>query len=561
MLLREFFCGGRRYFIEKMRSNLTEATPGGPAALFTEGRYALAERLRQEIPLFRSMKLAHLIRMVQLASWKKLLTYRDKALVPVAACPIAAKECAQRNSFSAPGSEKAATAHAAIEQLLRALGRIVDPEPTGVFLAQLKDLVRWTTYERLDCMILGHTKLQDLLLSEPFNRYYRLYTPEGNEHCTYVQSKRYALPWGAVLHTRCSMLWDPEGCPMMESGAPDYALFGCWGMFPPLAGQGPTRSVGPGNREWTFSPQYTASACNAICLPAPENEGCPPPPPSISTPLCSPADSRVENEGQENEDEDNNLFQWIEADVSKLLDDESPRIGGNDGATVTLSALADDGDETSSTVVASLDFPSSFGERGGESQAAEPAGDNFLGTVWFPDVSLDRLKLPGVTEPTPAPEILPEGENTKEAKISPASSSAPNHKLDSFASRASVKSEAELPPYGCCYFQDKWASGEGTGRSFFYGTSFIALVLESGAVDHRGEPPPPLDPELTKGCGEEDMPVTPSTACDGSQSMPTPPRLPEVSLGLFHSLSNDDENEAELRLKKSTSDGSESSQN
>ncbi|PFH36008.1 hypothetical protein BESB_056590 [Besnoitia besnoiti] len=204
-----------RYFIEKMR-NSSNAEDGGSlkAPVFTEGRYALAERLRQEIPMFKDMKLAHLIRMVQLASWKKLLTYRDKALVPVAACPVAAKEFVQRNSLTTPGSPESMNTLATVDHLLCALGRIVDPEPTGIFLAQVKDLVRWTTYERLDCMVLGHTKLQDLLLSEPFNRYYRLYTPEGNEHCTYVQSTRYPLPWGAVLHTRSSTLWDRETCPM-----------------------------------------------------------------------------------------------------------------------------------------------------------------------------------------------------------------------------------------------------------------------------------------------------------------------------------------------------------
>ncbi|RQX72931.1 OST-HTH associated domain protein [Toxoplasma gondii CAST] len=239
------------YFIEKMRHQPQSEDCNGPETpFFSEGRYALAERLRQEVPMFKNMKLAHLIRMVQLASWKKLLTYRDKALVPVAACPVAAREFIQRNCLTAPGSQESATALATVAQLLRALGRIVDPAPTGIFLAQVKDLVRWTTYERLDCMVLGHTKLQDLLLSEPFIRYYRLYTPEGNEHCTYIQSKRYPLPRGAVLHTRSSMIWDREACPM-EPPLPQCfssQFPGPWDgmpslLFPPLCHQRNDTSV------------------------------------------------------------------------------------------------------------------------------------------------------------------------------------------------------------------------------------------------------------------------------------------------------------------------------
>ncbi|PHJ18505.1 ost-hth associated domain protein [Cystoisospora suis] len=552
-----------RYFIEKMRSNVTESTPGGSTALFIEGRYALAERLRQEIPMFRNMKLAHLIRMVQLASWKKLLTYRDKALVPVAACPVAAKECAQRNSFSAPGSENAATAHAAIEQLLRALSRIVDPEPTGVFLAQLKDLVRWTTYERLDCMILGHTKLQDLLLSEPFNRYYRLYTPEGNEHCTYVQSKRYALPWGGVLHTRCSMLWDPEGCPMMESGGPDCALFGCWGTPPSSSPDQDSPRVPEHNRDWKFSSQFRAGTFrSSVCLLRPDNtEGCPPPPSLSVPPLRASSDSTLEKENSD----DDNLFQWIEADVNRLLDDGSPEIEGNEVATSTLSAIADSGDEGSSTVVASLDFPSSLAEKSGDCQPAEPTPDNFLEAVWFPDVSLDKSKLTEVPVQLSATQggCLPFVQKfLMNSKASSASYTRAEKNLDSFLEN--MGGDAESLPDSCCYFRDRWAAGGGSGGSFFYGTSLIAVVLESGTIGHRGEPPPPLDPELTKVSGEEEMPLTPSTDCDGSQSMPTPPPLPEMSLGLFHSLSNDDENEGESKFgggKKSTSDESDSSQN
>ena len=175
--------------------------------------------MRDEVPAFKNTRLAHLIRMIQLASWNRVLTYRDKALIPVAACPAAAKEFIQRHCVD-PKGEKAAATAAAIAHLLKVMRRIVNPEPLGIFLAQLKDLVRWTTHERLDAGVYGHPKLQDLLLSDPFSRFYRLYTPEGNDHCTYVQSKQYLLPKGAVIHRKAAVTWRPRDCPMGGSDAP-----------------------------------------------------------------------------------------------------------------------------------------------------------------------------------------------------------------------------------------------------------------------------------------------------------------------------------------------------
>lgn len=202
-----------KYFIDKLRQgNLSPSC-------FTEGRYALAERMREEVPAFANTRLAHLIRMIQLASWNRVLTYRDKALIPVAACPAAAKEFIQRHCVD-PKGEKAAATAAAIAHLLKVMRRIVNPEPLGIFLAQLKDLVRWTTHERLDAGVYGHPKLQDLLLSDPFSRFYRLYTPEGNDHCTYVQSKQYLLPKGAVIHRKAAVMWRPRDCPMGGSDTP-----------------------------------------------------------------------------------------------------------------------------------------------------------------------------------------------------------------------------------------------------------------------------------------------------------------------------------------------------
>ncbi|KAL8429578.1 hypothetical protein ACSSS7_006508 [Eimeria intestinalis] len=202
-----------KYFIDKLRQGSLSPS------CFTEGRYALAERMREEVPAFSKTRLAHLIRMIQLASWNRVLTYRDKALIPVAACPAAAREFIQRHCTD-PKGEKAAATAAAVAHLLKVMRKIVNPEPLGIFLAQLKDLVRWTTHERLDAGVYGHPKLQDLLLSDPFSRFYRLYTPEGNDHCTYVQSKQYLLPKGAVLHRKASVAWRSRECPMGGSDTP-----------------------------------------------------------------------------------------------------------------------------------------------------------------------------------------------------------------------------------------------------------------------------------------------------------------------------------------------------
>ncbi|KAL8446996.1 hypothetical protein Emed_004680 [Eimeria media] len=202
-----------KYFIDKLRQGSLSPS------CFTEGRYALAERMREEVPAFSKTRLAHLIRMIQLASWNRVLTYRDKALIPVAACPAAAREFIQRHCTD-PKGEKAAATAAAVSHLLKVMRKIVNPEPLGIFLAQLKDLVRWTTHERLDAGVYGHPKLQDLLLSDPFSRFYRLYTPEGNDHCTYVQSKQYLLPKGAVLHRKASVAWRSRECPMGGSDTP-----------------------------------------------------------------------------------------------------------------------------------------------------------------------------------------------------------------------------------------------------------------------------------------------------------------------------------------------------
>lgn len=223
-----------RYFIDKLR----EGASG--LSCFSAGRYALAERLRQEVPFFRRCRLAHLIRMIQLASWRRVLTYREKALIPVAACPLAARDFLQRHFPDPSGARAAAHAHS-ISQLLKTLRKVVNSEPLGVFLAQLKDLVRASSHGRIDAGLLGHAKLQDLLLAEPFSRFYRLYTPSASEHCTFVQSKQYALPEGAILHTKAAASWGSLECPMeglgtdLNAWGPDDASVWNFKVLVPIA--------------------------------------------------------------------------------------------------------------------------------------------------------------------------------------------------------------------------------------------------------------------------------------------------------------------------------------
>ena len=71
--------------------------------------------MREEVEAFKNMRLAHLIQMIQLASWARLLTYKDKALIPLAACTATAKDFLQRR-FIDPKGSKAAAAAAATQQ-------------------------------------------------------------------------------------------------------------------------------------------------------------------------------------------------------------------------------------------------------------------------------------------------------------------------------------------------------------------------------------------------------------------------------------------------------------
>ncbi|CRH01057.1 conserved Plasmodium protein, unknown function [Plasmodium relictum] len=156
--------------------------------MFNGGRYAFAAKLKQEIKHFKSKRLGDIIHLVQLAIHKGIFVYSQRILLPVSACEKSADDLYPKvKNFNYEICET-------LGEVLRIISLLVDHKQNGLVLAQLKQQFILQFKKELNSLHFGYKKLQNLLLSEPFNKYYKLYIPNCNLHRTHIQHKKYKTP-------------------------------------------------------------------------------------------------------------------------------------------------------------------------------------------------------------------------------------------------------------------------------------------------------------------------------------------------------------------------------
>ncbi|SBS85536.1 conserved Plasmodium protein, unknown function [Plasmodium ovale curtisi] len=156
--------------------------------MFNGGRYAFAAKLKQEIKHFQSKRLGEIIHLVQLAIHKGVFVYSQRILLPVSACEKSADDLYPK--IKNYNYEICNT----LDEVMKIISLLVDHKPNGLVLAQLKQQFILQFKKELNSLHFGYKKLQNLLLSEPFNKYYKLYIPNCNLHRTHIQHKKYRTP-------------------------------------------------------------------------------------------------------------------------------------------------------------------------------------------------------------------------------------------------------------------------------------------------------------------------------------------------------------------------------
>eukprot|EP00371_Babesia_bovis_P002530 XP_001611177.1 hypothetical protein [Babesia bovis T2Bo] len=182
--------------------NDNEASEG--LVSFTGGRYAFAERLREEVHAFRSMRLGEVVHLVQLAIYTGVFVYAQRILLPVTACEKTAEEMF-------PRMKKARhPICSSLDEVRRIISLLVDNRKHGLVLAQLKQQFLMQFNKELNPITFGFRKLQNLLLSNHFNNQYQLFVPIDSPHRTHIQHRRYTIPLGCRAFQQSKIVFDPN---------------------------------------------------------------------------------------------------------------------------------------------------------------------------------------------------------------------------------------------------------------------------------------------------------------------------------------------------------------
>ncbi|ORM42113.1 Uncharacterize protein [Babesia sp. Xinjiang] len=176
---------------------------------FAGGRYAFAERLRERVYAFRSMRLGEVVHLVQLAIYSGVFVYAQRILLPVTACEKTAEEMFPRvKRVRHPICSS-------LEEVRRIVSLLVDHRKNGLVLAQLKQQFMMQFNKELNPITFGFRKLQNLLLSDYFNRQYQLFVPIDSPHRTHIQHRKYTIPVGcrpfqqSKIHFDADKFWSP----------------------------------------------------------------------------------------------------------------------------------------------------------------------------------------------------------------------------------------------------------------------------------------------------------------------------------------------------------------
>ncbi|SCN58689.1 conserved Plasmodium protein, unknown function [Plasmodium chabaudi adami] len=168
--------------------------------MFNGGRYAFAAKLKEKINEFKFKRLGDIIHLVQLAIHKGIFVYSQRILLPVSACEKSADELYPK--IKSYNYEICKT----INEVMNIISLLVDHRPNGLVLAQLKQQFILQYKKELNSLHFGYKKLQNLLLSDPFNRYYKLYIPNANLHRTHIQHRKYQTPENCKIFKK-----EPDG--------------------------------------------------------------------------------------------------------------------------------------------------------------------------------------------------------------------------------------------------------------------------------------------------------------------------------------------------------------
>ncbi|KAK2195862.1 bifunctional OST-HTH-LOTUS domain/OST-HTH associated domain/LOTUS-like domain [Babesia duncani] len=169
---------------------------------FTGGRYAFAEKLKDDVKIFKDMRLGRVVHLVQLGIYSGVLVYAQRILLPISACAKSTMEFFPKaKEYNNPICKNS-------KEVLRIIGLLVNNHKEGLVLAQLKQQFIQRFNKELCPMLFGYNKLQNLLLSHPFSRYYHLYVPRDSPHRTHILSKMYPIPNGSIPFEQSKLDYD-----------------------------------------------------------------------------------------------------------------------------------------------------------------------------------------------------------------------------------------------------------------------------------------------------------------------------------------------------------------
>ncbi|UKK00990.1 hypothetical protein MACK_001803 [Theileria orientalis] len=174
---------------------------------FNGGRYAFAERLKNEVEAFKDMRLGEVVHLVQLAIYSGIFVYAQRILLPVAACEKTAQELfpkVKKSRYPVCTS---------INEVLKIVSLLVDGRRNGLVLAQLKQQFMLQFNRELNPLSFGYRKLQNLLLSDLFNANYHLFVPVDSPHRTHIQNRKYPIPPGCKIFRQSKLHFDPNKFP------------------------------------------------------------------------------------------------------------------------------------------------------------------------------------------------------------------------------------------------------------------------------------------------------------------------------------------------------------
>uniref|UniRef100_A0A3B0MTJ1 OST-HTH Associated domain containing protein, putative n=1 Tax=Theileria annulata TaxID=5874 RepID=A0A3B0MTJ1_THEAN len=170
---------------------------------FNGGRYAFAERLKNEVEAFKNMRLGEVVHLVQLAIYSGIFVYTQRILLPVSACEKTAQELFPKLKKSRY------PICTCINEVLKIVSLLVDNRKNGLVLAQLKQQFMLQFNRELNPLSFGYRKLQNLLLSDLFNQNYHLFVPVDSPHRTHIQHSQYPIPSGCKIFKQSKLQFDP----------------------------------------------------------------------------------------------------------------------------------------------------------------------------------------------------------------------------------------------------------------------------------------------------------------------------------------------------------------